>query len=76
MNNKRKLIVSECIEQCHLSQSNGNTVNEIQRWFGENTESVLRFHSLYHAFGGFPSDAKYIDIEEKISQAVIKRKIQ
>ena len=48
---------------------NGATSDEIRRWFGAVSESVLRFHSLYGAFGSFTDKAEQATFMKLASEA-------
>ena len=49
--------------------SNGGTTKEILEWFGDNTKSVLVFHSLYNAFNFDSDHQKVTEIMYKLTRA-------
>jgi hypothetical protein len=52
--------------------SNGAAVDEILLWFGNNTESVLRFHSLYNGIDCDDNSQRIEAVTRKIKTAFIK----
>jgi hypothetical protein len=53
------------------SGENDATSDEILLWFGNVTESVLRFHSLYHAFGNFTSSFEHYLFFTKVKEGIV-----
>jgi hypothetical protein len=47
----------------------GPTDEEILKWFGDNQNSVLRFHNLYKGFNAFKDSAKDNQFKSKINSA-------
>jgi len=49
----------------------GVSMEEIQQWFGNATESVLNFHSLYHGINYDENDPKVKDVLVRIKSAFV-----
>jgi hypothetical protein len=71
LNNEQFPKLPADVKRVTPKDSGGATIDELVQWFGNDTKSTLRFHSLYHGISYDENDPKLNDVIKKIKAAFV-----